>query len=132
MAIATRLWRWFLGAACVLLLAGAALQVAGYGAIGAQLPTAGLPAAWAAGLRAVWLGFAVHLAGLAALVVLASVRPASAGRSVLVTCSAVLGADTLLLLALAGIVPSAVLTAVAGLLILAAVFVRPPRGRAGQ
>ena len=126
----TRLWRWFLGAACVALLAAAILHAAGFSRVKDALAGSTLAAEWAAGMRALWLGFALHLTGLAALVVLASVRPSSAGRSVLVTCGVILGLDTLVLLAGVGISLLDVLTALAAFLIFAAVFVRPPRGAA--
>ncbi len=124
----TRLWRWFLGAACAVLLGSALLHASGYPQVDSQLRGASVAPAWADGLRALWLGFSLHLAGLAALVVLASVRPSSAGRSVLVTCGVILGLDSLVMLARAGIFALDLLTALAAFLIFAAVFVRPPRG----
>ncbi len=120
---AIRSRRWLLGVGTLVLLATAGLNALGYGQVSARVAASGMETAWSAGLKALWLIFSLHLAVVASLILVGSVRPQLVSNFVLQACALIPTLDAVVLWELAGPVPS-VFLAFAAILIWVATAIR--------
>jgi len=120
-----RIWRVLLYAASLALIGAAALEAAGWSIWPGHLT--GLDAAALAALRALRVCFAAQCLTLSGLLITASVRPQSVGRSALFWCALLPTVESLALFALTGARALPLLLGAAGLAVFGAILTRPTR-----
>jgi hypothetical protein len=120
-----RVWRILLYAASFALVAAAALEAAGPATSVGNLT--GLDSAAIAALRALRVCFAAQCLAVSGLLVTASVRPQSVGRSALFWCGLLPAVEALVLAPLLGLHPLPLLLGAASLAVFGAILTRPTR-----
>ena len=101
MAEPSRVSRWLIIGAGILLVATAAVHAAGYPSVSSTILASGLDPSLVAPVRALWLMFSVHLVILAIVVIVA--RSVSGARRIVLACALIPAADTALLLRFVGL-----------------------------
>ncbi len=114
-----RFWKWGLYLVSSILIISALLHGVGYTSVLQAMEKAGMPPSWAAGIKALWLTFSVHLLIVAAIFMVAAARPAMVDSRILAVCGLFPAIDTMLLLGSVGIFAGSILLGLAALVIYA-------------
>lgn len=88
-----------LGVAAVVLLVTAGLNALGYVKVAERLTASGIEVTWSSGLKAMWLIFSSHLAFMALIVALCSLRPGLVNNVVIQVCALIPTVDSVVLFA---------------------------------
>lgn len=99
----------------LVLLGTAALHGSGFPQVTALLATSGIDAAWAGGMRGLWLIYALHLGIVGIIVLAAAAKPEVASRGLLIALGLIPALDALVLLSTIGVFPGNVLLTIAAL-----------------
>ncbi len=114
-----RSWKWGMYLVSSILIITALLHGAGYTSVLRAMDKAGMQPEWAAGIRALWSIFSVHLLIVGAIFTVAAARPAMVDSRMLAVCGLIPAIDTVLLLISVGIFVGSVLLGLAALVVYA-------------